>query len=172
MPVRNLLKDMLNHMNWADAKMWDTVLSNPAIHKHKKLWNVLYHLHSTQHAFYQLWLDLPLDLPQMSDFKNINDLAGWAAKYYELSSSFLSSLKEKELNRVIIIPWSNRPEKPAGKQPSDTTLAETVIQVAMHSSYHRGQVNSLLRTLNVDPPLVDFIIWLWLGKPLSKWPAV
>ncbi len=44
-----------------------------------------------------------------------------------------------------------------------------MIQVYLHSSYHRGQVNSLIRRSNNEPPLTDFIAWVWLGKPAALW---
>ncbi len=101
----------------------------------------------------------------------MKEIARWASKYPELSQSFLSGLKEEDLGRLINIPWSNRFEKLLGKKPSDTNLAETILQVASHSSYHRGQVNSHIRTLNGEPPKVDFIAWIWLGKPVAVWPV-
>jgi len=44
-------------------------------------------------------------------------------------------------------------------------------QVIIHSTHHRGQVNSRIRELKGEPPLVDFIVWIWLGKPAAAWPA-
>ena len=48
------------------------------------------------------------------------------------------------------------------------TLAETALQVAMHSTYHRGQVNARLRQIGGEPPLVDFIAWIWFGRPAPE----
>jgi uncharacterized damage-inducible protein DinB len=42
----------------------------------------------------------------------------------------------------------------------------------MHSAHHRGQINVHLRELGIAPPLVDFIIWVCLGKPPAEWPDV
>jgi uncharacterized damage-inducible protein DinB len=52
------------------------------------------------------------------------------------------------------------------------TLAETMLQVASHSTYHRGQVNARLRELAGEPPLVDYIAWIWFGRPAPEWNAV
>ena len=41
------------------------------------------------------------------------------------------------------------------------TSAETAPHVAMHTTHHRGQVNARLRELGAEPPLVDYIAWLW-----------
>jgi len=39
----------------------------------------------------------------------------------------------------------------------------------MHSTHHRGQVNARLRELGGEPPLADFIVWLWWGRPAASW---
>jgi uncharacterized damage-inducible protein DinB len=52
-----------------------------------------------------------------------------------------------------------------------TTLGETMLQIASHSTHHRAQNNSQLRELGAKPPLVDYIAWLWSGRPDAEWPA-
>jgi uncharacterized damage-inducible protein DinB len=53
-----------------------------------------------------------------------------------------------------------------------TTVAETMLQVTFHSAYHRGQVSARLREVGVEPPLVDYIAWIWFGRPDAPWPAL
>ena len=45
------------------------------------------------------------------------------------------------------------------------TLGESMLQVFLHTQHHRGQVCMRLRELGVVPPTVDFILWLWSGRP-------
>jgi uncharacterized damage-inducible protein DinB len=66
------------------------------------------------------------------------------------------------------LPWSSMVEKRLGRPPGITTIGETALQVALHSTYHRGQVNARLRELGGEPPLVDYIAWLWQGKPSAE----
>jgi uncharacterized damage-inducible protein DinB len=42
---------------------------------------------------------------------------------------------------------------------------EPIFQVTSHSTYHRGQVNARVREGGRRMPLVDFIAWVWFGKP-------
>lgn len=35
----------------------------------------------------------------------------------------------------------------------------------MHTTYHRGQLNTKIRELGGEPPLTDFIYWVGLDKP-------
>jgi uncharacterized damage-inducible protein DinB len=39
----------------------------------------------------------------------------------------------------------------------------------MHSAHHRGQALRRLRELGVEPPLCDFIVWIWTGRPDADW---
>jgi hypothetical protein len=58
-----------------------------------------------------------------------------------------------------------------GRDIASPTLAETILQVASHSTYHRGQVNTRLRQLGAEPPLVDYVAWIWFDRPAADWPA-
>jgi uncharacterized damage-inducible protein DinB len=73
-------------------------------------------------------------------------------------------------NRPIVMPWIEMFEKRLGRKAETPTFYETLLQVSMHSTYHRGQVNTRLRELGAEPPLTDFIAWVWLGKPAAEWP--
>jgi uncharacterized damage-inducible protein DinB len=44
-----------------------------------------------------------------------------------------------------------------------------MLQVASHSTYHRGQINTRFRELGGEPAIVDLIAWVWLGKPKASW---
>ena len=168
MSVLNHLRDLFTHMYWANAKVWEIILKTPDAQKHEKLKSIIYHYHVTQYAFYHIWMGLPMEFPKMEDFKTMSDMADWAAKYQELVIPFMNGLKEEDLNSIVKIPWSERLAKVLGKDPEPSTLAETLFHVPAHSAYHRGQVNALIRTAGGEPPLVDFIVWVWLGKPKVK----
>ena len=60
-------------------------------------------------------------------------------------------------------------ERSLGRVPETTTLGETALQVPLHTIYHRGQVNARIRALGGEPPLVDYIAWIWLGRPAPEW---
>jgi uncharacterized damage-inducible protein DinB len=164
-----LLEDLFKHMNWADAKVWDCVLSLQNAQKDDKIKRILHHYQLTKYAFYYIWSGLPLEFPELSKFKTLHDLAVWASGYPDLLQAYFAGLKEEDLNKMIKIPWADRLEKLLGKKPLDANLAETMLQVAAHSSHHRGQVNNRIHELKNEPPLIDFIAWVWLGKPSAVW---
>jgi uncharacterized damage-inducible protein DinB len=83
----------------------------------------------------------------------------------------LDSLAEESVAQIVALPWGEMVAARIGQTPAASTLAETLQQVTMHSTYHRGQVNARLRELGAEPPLVDFIAWVWLGKPAAHWAS-
>jgi uncharacterized damage-inducible protein DinB len=70
-----------------------------------------------------------------------------------------------------VTPGLERYQQRMGRSFEAPTLAETMLQVASHSTYHRGQVNARLREISGEPPLVDYIAWIWFGRPAPDWTA-
>ena len=68
----------------------------------------------------------------------------------------------EKLSRTLQIPWFPDP-------PCVITVAEALVQVAMHSQHHRGQCMTKLKELGGEPKNVDWIIWLWKQKPRGRW---
>ncbi len=69
-------------------------------------------------------------------------------------------------------PRASTPRPRRASSPSKrwrTRSTGSCFQVANHSTYHRGQVNRSLRQLGGEPPLVDYIAWVWFGKPKAEW---
>ena len=167
----DILKELIDHMNWADAKIWATVLSIPEAQEDEKLKKILHHYQLSKYAFYYIRSGLPQEFPELATFKTLHGMAQWAAEYPKLIQTYMASLKEPDLSSMIKTPWSDRLEKILGQKPVDANLAETILQVAVHCSHHRGQANSRIRELKAEPPIVDFIAWVWLGKPDAVWPV-
>jgi len=143
-------------MEWADATVWAAV-GKLANRNDEKLVDRLRHYHATQHAFLKIWRGEPVD------FKDVPpDVEEWARDYYGKLATFVGTLDEGSLDSVLSIPWASRY---AGPTAAPTTLGDSILQVTSHSAYHRGQVNTRIRELGAKPPLVDYIAWLWLGRP-------
>jgi len=53
--------------------------------------------------------------------------------------------------------------------PTKISIGEALTQAAMHSHYHRGQNATRLRELGGEPPMTDYIVWLWKGRPQPAW---
>ncbi len=168
----NNISMLFQHMEWADAKVWESVLRQPSANNDSRMKKLLYHISSVQRAFYYVRTKQPLVFPKEADFLELLDIAKWGYECYTLNNEYLNSLNENELKNIIEIPWAKRLEKIIGQKPEEASLAETLLQVTTHSAYHRGQVNARLREIGGEPPMVDFIAWVWLGKPKAVWDAV
>ena len=162
------IQDLFEHMQWADAVVWKAVLSFPAATKDAKLQEILYHLHATQRAFLKAWRGESFE-EGFPKFSEAQALRKWARVYYAEAKNHLSPLDEEGLKQPMPLPWAAMVELRFGRSPESTTLGETALQVALHTTYHRGQVNARLRELGCEPPLVDYIAWLWQGRPAAEW---
>ena len=163
------IENLLNHMMWADAEVWKKILSFDSVQNDERIKKLLYHLHQVQYAFYFLWNELPLEIPKPEEFSDLKSIAKWGFDYQQKLDEFLSSSKSDEKDKVIQIPWSVFVERKTKQKVVPATLEETMMQVASHSTYHRGQINTRFRELGGDPASVDLIVWIWLGKPKAGW---
>jgi uncharacterized damage-inducible protein DinB len=165
-----VLKDLFRHMAWADGEVWGAVLAAPAATTDDTLRKLLLHLHVVQRAFLDVWHDRPLTFPDVSAFPDASQIQSWAAPYYANAQAFLDSLDDEALRRPVVMPWAEQFAKQLGITASSPSLAETIFQVTSHSTYHRGQINARLRAVGGEPPLVDYIAWIWFGRPASGSP--
>lgn len=164
------LRELSRHMQWADALVWSAALSHVDAAADTALRGKLFHIHMVQRAFLSVWQGVPLGPPPADPPDPLTTLEH-ARRYYSDLTAFLSALGDDELGRPVSLPWAGRFAQQLGHEPATPSLAETILQVTMHSAYHRGQVNTRLRELGVAPPLTDYIAWVWFGKPEARWPA-
>ena len=155
-----MFPELYRHQEWADSIVWRAVMASDAAKNDKRVRDLLAHLHMTQQAFLTTW--------QQGVYKHVapDDVLQYARSYHANIHSFIAGVEDGSLDRPMVMPWASMFKKGA----VDTTMRETLMQVPMHSTYHRGQVNTRLRELGAEPPLVDYIAWLWFGKPAAEWP--
>jgi uncharacterized damage-inducible protein DinB len=165
------LLPLLRHMEWADSLMWRGVLAlPPASQADPTLRRRLLHIHLVQRAFLGMWRDAPLtSFPSPEDFPDLPALAAYARPYYGEALGLIGASDDRELAKPQRVPHSEQLAPPGGSV-TVATRAETVLQVALHTTYHRGQVATQLRDLGGEPPLSDFAVWIWLGRPAPTWP--
>lgn len=161
------LHKLLNHLLWADEAVWETVLSNPKVSEDEYVKNTLFHSAMTIDAFCHVWNNEEFEIPKNESYSEIEQIKKYSDSAHEKLRKISNNLDVIELNKLIDIPWSKYFEKSSGRQAEQTTMRDTIVQVIMHTTYHRGQINKRLRELEINPPLVDYITWLWTGKPLT-----
>jgi uncharacterized damage-inducible protein DinB len=167
---RDLLRDLYRHMEWADARMWAAMPTSDAP-LDDRLRETLVHIHLVQRAFLCVWTKHPVEeaFRKPEEFATLADVRAWAQPYYVDAHAFIGALNEAVLDEPVVMPWAAELEAQLGRPPSTTTLGDTCFQVTSHTTHHRGQVCTRLRGLGVEPPPVDYIGWVWFGKPAPEW---
>ena len=165
------LKDLYRHMEWADALVWRAVFSSPAAVADEKLRDYFYHLHLVQHAWLGAWREKPnpTDFPSFEDTPSVRD---WGRSYYAEVFAYQQSLTEEKTAETMQLPWADIVEREMGRVPESISVGETMLQIPLHSLYHRGQINARLRAVGGEPPRVDYIAWVWLGRPKAEWELI
>jgi uncharacterized damage-inducible protein DinB len=165
---RALLTDLAAHMEWADAKLWETVLGSEAARTDSKILAWLQHLHGVQGGFLILWRggSLPPQPPEVTDLVM---LPRWAREGHSALQAFLSSADTAVLDAVLHAPWAAQIEESLKRPPGPVTIGQSALQVIIHSAHHRAQVNARLRDLGAEPPAIDYIVWLWMDRPQATW---
>jgi len=163
-----VLQELLAHQEWADAAVWAAVLACDGAVADGRIRELLVHSHQTLAAYLQLWHGEQLELPEPDDFPDLAAVAAWARQRHAAVAWYTGSLEAADLDRAIEFPWAEQLATRFG-QVHPATVGQSIIQLALHSAYHRGQVNARLRELGGTPPLVDFIAWVWAGQPAPEW---
>lgn len=161
-------EEWLRHMEWADAEVWRAVLAEPMAADDALTRERLHHIHQVQWAFLHIWRQEPLDLPELSDFEEFPEVRTWGRTYHRQAREYLAGSDVRPLDAPIDLPWQDRLVERFGKARS-ASFRQTLLQVVSHSTYHRGQVNARLRELGGEPPLTDFIAWIWMDEPAPDW---
>jgi hypothetical protein len=161
-------RNLVNHMEWADAQVWTSILSKPLLENDDWIKERMHHYHSTQWAYGQIIFKLPINIPELRNFADINSIGCWASCFYKEFSDMFSKLDEIELQEKVEFPWSTRIAEKFGSI-SPANVGESIIQLALHSTHHRGQVVMHLREAGIEPPMTDFIAWIWMRCPKASW---
>ncbi len=166
-------RELYRHMEWADATMWRSVLASDAARDDVALRELLHHLHLVQQLFLAFWTGqspLPISQRRGSEFPQLADVKLWAQPYYAEVRHLLDVGDASLLDRPLVMPWVRDYEQKLGKTFAVPSIAETMFQVVHHTTHHRAQVNARLRVVGGEPQLVDYIGWVWFGKPAPEWP--
>lgn len=166
---RSSLLPLFRHMEWADARVWAAVPEDQP--DDARLTQLLVHLHVVQRAFLAVWTsgDLQDAIREPGDFASLAAARRWAQPYYAEAYRFIETATDDRLAEPLVMPWAAMLAEQLGRAPGVTTVGDTCFQVTSHSTYHRGQVNARLRELGAEPPLVDYIAWLWFDRPPAEW---
>lgn len=159
---------LFRHMEWADSVTWNAVLASDTAAADVVVMERLHHVHLVQWNYLGIWRGEPGGGRELASFSRLAEVHDWAREYYRDLSQFAVALDDAALARTLTFPWADELVKWFG-EARGATLAETVLQVAMHTAHHRGQLATMIRQHGSTPPLVDLVGWIWMGKPEPAW---
>jgi uncharacterized damage-inducible protein DinB len=157
----NLIHDLMAHSEWANAMFFHAWGKSPA-REHEELRNRAAHIIGVQQGFLSVLGGEPPGGPPGGPPPSFEGLKRRAETCHAGLRDYAAALEPGMLTRNVRIPWFPDP-------PCVITVAEALVQVAMHTQHHRGQCMTRLRDLGGEPKDVDCIIWFWRQKPRARW---
>ena len=155
------VRDLLAHCEWANAVFFHAWGKSPA-RDHEEMRRRVAHVVGVQDGFLSVLRGEAFGRPPDGPPPSFDDLKARARKSHADLLSFAGSLDAAALAGTVRIPWFPEP-------PCVVSVAEALVQVAMHTQHHRGQLMTRLKDFGGEPRNVDWIIWLWKGKPQPRW---
>jgi uncharacterized damage-inducible protein DinB len=153
-------QDLLLYMLWADRLMLkalrevspEDLVREAGISFGSLLGTIVHGLGSER-----LWLSRfsgnPLDhVPGVDEYP---DLLSWIGGWEETAAgigAFVAALTDEQLATPLT--WTN-----TEGETHTLPLGQAVIHLVNHITYHRGQVDSLLRQLGYEPPVTDLLYY-------------
>ena len=159
------MREMARHMAWADATVWSAVLTAPPAAGDAQIAATLHHIHLVQHIFVQAWTKAGFAVRERNEFATLDEIAAWGVEGRRRVLSFVEQVSSDELAQSMRMPWATFYEQQSQQLAGVHTLGESILQVFLHTQHHRGQVCMRMREVGVAPPTIDFILWLWAGRP-------
>lgn len=166
------LRDLLNHMAWADGQFFFAWSKGPREDAELRArWS---HILDTATYFTEIirgehnlnwdkiksgevrppWLDQPL--------KKFNELKSLTQANHAKLAATLATWDESGLAHQVHIPWFPEP-------PCIVSTTEALLQAVLHAQHHRGQCMTRLKDQGGKNSNVDYIIWVWKGRPVARW---
>lgn len=160
----DVILDLYRHMEWADAEHWRAILAHGPAREDPDLRERLLHLHGAQQVWLGRWQGLTLPWPSPEDHEGIEDVRHFAAACHAALRAFLPTLTAADLARDLSFRTLNG-------DPVTQNLGDTLLQVPLHSHYHRGQNATRMRALGGAMPGTDWAFWTRRGRPAPTWPG-
>lgn len=157
----SFLRDLMGHAEWANAVFFHTWGKSPA-RDHEDLRRRVGHIIGVQQGFLSVIRGETPGSPPDGPPPTYDDLKKRAVTCHAGLRELVGGLQPDGLARTVRIPWFPDP-------PCIISVADALVQAAMHSQHHRGQCMTRLKDYGGEPKNVDYIIWLWKQKPEARW---
>jgi uncharacterized damage-inducible protein DinB len=157
------LRDLVAHAEWANAVFFHA-WERSAARDNDEMRQRVRHIVGVQRGFIAMLNGQTPGIPPDEPPPSFAELKERAVVAHRLLGEYAAKLDTESLTKTVRIPWFPDP-------PCVITIAEALVQVAMHTQHHRGQCMTRLKDFGGEPKNVDWIIWLWKEKPAARWEA-
>jgi uncharacterized damage-inducible protein DinB len=154
---------LLDYHYWAQERVFDRVESVPLDQFTRDMGNsfpsirdTLAHIHYAECVWYARWQEETLPMPSADMFPDVDSLRQVTRDHEKRMRSLLERLGQDGINTRLTYP-----SRLDGK--THTSVFWQMFQhLINHSTYHRGQVTTMLRQLGEEPPeRTDLIQFYW-----------
>jgi uncharacterized damage-inducible protein DinB len=146
--MNELLLSLIGHMRWADAIVAETLHRPEA--PHREAARLFAHIASVEHLWFARIEGLPAAHDVWPAAMAPAHAAALAAEHADLYQRLVEGANAEQLARRV--PYRN-----SAGHDFRSRVSDIVTHVAMHGSYHRGQIARQLRSAGLEPPYTDFI---------------
>jgi len=160
----NEFVELFAYNAWANRQVFDAAAALPADlyvrdlkSSHGGIHGTLAHIVWAEHLWLNRWLKKPN--PAVAQGKDLHTAAEVRARWEEIEAergAFLAQLSEAQMEET-------RAVKPSTGGEYQHTFGQMFRHTLDHSSYHRGQVVTLLRQVGVVPPVTGLIFFYRRG---------
>jgi uncharacterized damage-inducible protein DinB len=157
----DFLRDLMAHAEWANAVFFHTWGKSPA-RDHEEMRQRVGHIIGVQQGFLAILHGATPGGPPGGPPPSYDALKARAESSHAALRDYVAKLDPAALDRTVHVVWFPDP-------PCVVTIAQALVQVAMHWQHHRGQCMTRLKDFGGEPKNVDWIIWLWKQKPQGRW---
>lgn len=155
------IKRLYEYNRWANERVLESlrpisqeVFATDRQASHGSVRGVLAHIAGAQWIWLERWKgSSPVALLPESEFETVEIATKRLARIEHDLRDFTSQLTQADID------GSREYRTTEGKHYSNI-LGDMMLHVANHSSYHRGQITTLLRQLGAVPQSTDFILFL------------
>jgi uncharacterized damage-inducible protein DinB len=150
------VRELFQYNAWANRRLFAVARDLPSGDYYKDLGSsfggvhgTLAHIVGAEQLWLRRWLGAPATLPGAKDFAALDDVAAAWERVEAERGAFLAGLTDAALGAVVTI-------RPTTGGAYTHALRETLLHAVEHSSYHRGQVVTLVRQLGRRLPAPSF----------------
>ncbi|ELR72856.1 DinB protein [Fulvivirga imtechensis AK7] len=148
--MKKHFRDLFQYNDWANQRVLITLEQSDF--KNEKLLLLFSHLLSAQIVWLNRIKDIPTSpFPIWEQYK-LRELRSMTEESSSNWLNYLDTHKFETFEEMVFYKNSN------GRK-FENTIREIINQVINHSSYHRGQIASLLKEEGIEPPVTDYIAY-------------